>query len=62
MTCKECYLCYKDEGDAWPSCHYTGSTCWDVPPCEQEDIDRFNELDEMEYQAELDQIQRESDH
>lgn len=59
MTCKECVYFYYDEGEKYESCHFDQNTCWDVPPCEQEDIDREREIDEMEWEREKEQINEE---
>ena len=56
MTCKECVYCYKERSEKYARCHFERYTCWDVPPCEQEDIDRQRELDEMEWEREKEQI------
>lgn len=50
MTCKDCSFCYRAEDDKYPTCQFRRLTCWDVPPCEQEDIDRQREIDYREYE------------
>lgn len=56
MTCKDCSFCYRTEDNKYPTCQFRRLTCWDVPPCEQEEIDRQREIDEMEWEREKEQI------
>lgn len=56
MICKECVYCYANPGEKYAWCHFENNSCWDIPPCEQEDIDRQREIDEMEWEREKEQI------
>ena len=48
MRCKDCPYYWKEESESHPHCQFGEPSWLDVPPCEQEDIDREREL-EREY-------------
>lgn len=39
MRCKDCVYCWQEEGENYATCHFVQATCFDVPPCEWEDIE-----------------------
>lgn len=59
MTCKECVYYYTDRSAKYACCHFEHNSCWDIPPCEQEEIDRQREINEMEWEREKEQINEE---
>lgn len=48
MKCTECPYYYRDREDRYPHCQFGEPSWLDIPPCEQEDIDRAQELDDLE--------------
>lgn len=53
MKCTDCPYYYKTDGERYPSCQFGEPSWLDVPPCEQEDIDRQRDLDEQEHEEML---------
>ena len=48
ITCRNCGYFWREEGEARPSCHYTGPDAW--APCEQDsepEVQDRPELDEL---------------
>ena len=43
MKCVDCAYYWKEEGESYPHCQFGERTWLDIPPCEQEDIDRERE-------------------
>ena len=57
MECKNCAYCYQTERDDFPTCQYEGPHEWS--PCEQEDIEKQNELEKQWWEDFYRQIEEE---
>lgn len=53
MRCKDCVYHWQEEGEKYATCHFERVTCWDVAPCEWEDIDTAEAEAEAEYWASI---------
>lgn len=45
LQCKDCPYYWKEDGEKYAHCQFGEPSWLDVPPCEQEDIDREREIE-----------------
>lgn len=45
MRCSDCCYFWKDEDEEYPSCHWESRAPGDVPPCEYEENNGYDEGD-----------------
>lgn len=50
MKCVDCPYYWKGDNENYPQCHHRDDVWFDIPPCEQEDLDKeYEYLDEEGY-------------
>lgn len=43
MECKYCNYYWEDDNQPYAMCHWTSRCPGDIPPCEEEDYDPYND-------------------